>query len=494
VNLTYSETHRALQAEIRAFASIHGHLSPGSGGGRRRPDQKALDWQRLLLERGYVARTIPREYGGYGAEPDVLESAIIADELSRAGLYPGIMNQGISMLVPTLLEIGTEEQRRRWVRSTIRGEAIWCQGYSEPGAGSDLASVRTRAVVQDGDFVINGQKIWTSSAHYADMMFLLCRTEPDKPKHHGLSYLLVPMTTPGIEVRPLTTMTGRAEFNEVFFTDVRVPVDQIVMGRGDGWSVANVTLRHERLMLGDPNKLMHRVRRIGDLMERTCVDGIRIIDTPEFRDRLLKLQAEVLASRCHHLRLLTERARGEQGSVKQMIVKYFGTMLGYRLSSLAVDVLGASGLVYEPRGEAVDDDEATMWQIDYMYDLGLMIGGGTSQIQKNIIAERGLGLPREPQVPADAAGMSNAVGGSGGGAAPFRPDAAGTSHAVGGLGEERRRSPPVIKWSSAPARRSVSSSASSGTSWAGACRWRRFTVWRGGGPDSTSRSGAGWWS
>ena len=398
MDLTYSETHRALQAEIRAFASSHGHLSPGSGGGRRRPSQKALDWQRLLLERGYVARTIPREYGGYGAQPDVLEAAIIGDELSRAGLYAGIMNQGISMLVPTLIEVGTEEQRRRWVEPTIRGDVIWCQGYSEPDAGSDLAAVRTRGVVQDGHFIINGQKIWTSSAHYADMMFLLCRTEPDKPKHHGLSYLLVPMTSPGIEVRPLVTMTGRAEFNEVFFTDVRVPVDQIVLGRGDGWAVANVTLRHERLMLGDPNKLMHRVRRIGQLMERTRIDGIRIIDMPEFRDRLLRLQAEVLASRCHHLRLLTERALGAEASVKQMIVKYFGTTLGFRLSALAVDVLGASGLAYEPGGEAVDDDEATTWQIDYMYDLGLMIGGGTSQIQKNIIAERGLGLPREPRV------------------------------------------------------------------------------------------------
>lgn len=399
MNLEHSDTHRALQAEIRAFAASHGHLSPGSGGGRRRPSQKTLDWQRLLVERGYAARTVPRAYGGYGAEPDVLEAAIIADEFSRAGLSPGIMNQGISMLVPTLLEVGSEEQRRRWVAPTIRGEIIWCQGYSEPGAGSDLAAVRTRAVLDDGHFVVNGQKIWTSSAHYADMMFLLCRTEPDRPKHDGLSYLLVPMTAPGIEVRPLVTMTGRAEFNEVFFTDVRVSADQIVMGRGDGWFVANVTLRHERLMLGDPNKLMHRVRRIGELMARTRIDGVRALDMPELRDRLIRLQAEVLAARCHHLRLLTERARGEPPGVAQLIVKYAGTTLGHRLSALAVDVLGAAGLAYEPRGEAAEDDEATTWQIDYMYDLGLIIGGGTSQIQKNIIAERGLGLPREPRVP-----------------------------------------------------------------------------------------------
>ena len=397
MNLAYSDRHRALQAEIREFARTRGHLSPKQGGGRKRPDQKTLDWQRLLLERGYVARTIPREYGGYDAEPDVLETAIITDEFSRAGLSPGIMNQGISMLVPTLLEVGSDEQRRRWIGPTISGEIIWCQGYSEPGAGSDLAAAQTRAVVEHGHFVVNGQKIWTSSAHYADMMFLLCRTEPDRPKHAGLSYLLLPMTTPGIEVRPLVTMTGRAEFNEVFFTDVRVPVDQIVMGRGDGWHVANVTLKYERLILGDPNKLMHRIERIRELMARTTVDGARVIDVPEFRDRLLKLQAEVLASRCHHLRLLSQRARDEDPGLGQMVVKYFGTTLGHRLSALAVDVLGAAGLGYAPRGEAVEDDEATTWQIDYMYDVGLIIGGGTSQIQKNIIAERGLGLPREPR-------------------------------------------------------------------------------------------------
>jgi alkylation response protein AidB-like acyl-CoA dehydrogenase len=397
MNLTYSGQHRALQAEIREFARTHGHLSPVPGGGRKRPDRKTVDWQRLLIERGYVARTIPREYGGHGAAPDVLEAAIIADELSRAGLSPGIMNQGISMLVPTLLEVGTEEQRRRWVRPTIRGEIIWCQGYSEPGAGSDLASVRTRATVEDGHFVVDGQKIWTSSAHYADMMFLLCRTEPERPRHAGLSYLLVPMTTPGIEVRPLVTMTGRAEFNEVFFTDVRVPVDQIVMGRGDGWHVANITLKHERLVLGDPSKHMLRLEGIRDLMARTTIDGTRAIDIPELRDRLLRLQAEVLASRCHHLRLLTQRAAGLDPGLGQMVVKYFGTMLGHRLSALAVDVLGVPGLAYAPRGEALEDDEATTWQIDYMYDVGLIIGGGTSQIQKNIISERGLGLPREPR-------------------------------------------------------------------------------------------------
>ncbi|MBX9825965.1 MAG: acyl-CoA dehydrogenase family protein [Xanthobacteraceae bacterium] len=403
MDLEYSERHRALQHEIREFAAKEGHRSPKTGGGRKRPNLKTLDWQALLLERGYFARTIPKKYGGYGAAPNVVEAAIIADEFSKAGLYPGIMNQGISMLVPTLLEVGREDQKEQWVETTVRGETIWCQGYSEPGSGSDLAAARTRAELEGDHFVVNGQKIWTSSAHYADMMFLLCRTEADKGKHDGLSYLLLSMKTPGIEVRPLTTMTGRAEFNETFFTGVRVPADQIVMRRGDGWRVANITLKYERMLLGDPNKLMHRLNSIQNLMERTEIDGARIIELSEYRERLLKLQAEVLAWKYHGMRLLTDLANDEDSGVRRLIVKYVGTMLGHRLSSLAVDVLGAAGLSYDPQGEDKDDDEATTWHIDYMYDVGLIIGGGTSQIQKNIIGERGLGLPREPKPKGQAA-------------------------------------------------------------------------------------------
>ncbi len=402
MDLSLSDKHRALQDEVRAFIREHGHKSPKLGGGRKRPDQKALDWQKLLVDHGYVARTIPREYGGRGLEPDVLEAAVIAGEFAAAGIYAGLTNQGISMLVPTLLEVGTDEQKRQWVEKTIRGDVIWCQGYSEPGAGSDLASLTTRGVLEGDHFVVNGQKIWTSSAHYADMMFLLCRTEPDKPKHQGLSYLLVPMTSPGIELRPLVTMTGRATFNETFFTDVRVPTDQIVMGRGDGWHVANVTLKFERLLLGDANRLSSRLARIRELMERTTLDDQRIMDIPEYRDRLLRLQGEVMASKYHGVRLLTEQARGEDSGLKRLIVKYNGTMLGYRLSSLAVDVLGAAGLAYEAKDEAAETDEATAWHIDNMYDIGLMIGGGSTNIQKNIIGERGLGLPREPKAVASA--------------------------------------------------------------------------------------------
>jgi len=396
MELEYSDHHKALQEEVRAFIEKHGHEAPSLANVRKRPDEVTVAWQRKLLDAGYVGRTVPKKYGGFGAEPDVLEASIIGQEFTGAGISGGIANQGISMLVPTLLEVGTEEQRARWIEPTLKGAIIWCQGYSEPGAGSDLASLKTHAHVDGDDFVINGQKIWTSSAHFADMIFILVRTEPDAPKHRGISYLLVPMDSEGIEVRPLKTMTGQSTFNEVFFTDVRVATDQIVMGRGDGWKVANTTLKYERLLLGDPNKMLNRFSRIVKLMEDTTVGGTRLMDRPEYRDRLLKLQGEVMASKYHGMRLLTEADKGEDSGVKRLIVKYFGTVLAHKLSALAVDAMGEAGLAYDPTGLGIDD--ASIWNSDYMYDIGLIIGGGSSQIQKNIISERGLGMPREPRV------------------------------------------------------------------------------------------------
>lgn len=403
MDLRLSEEYQALQAEVRGFIAKFGDRSPKVGGGRKKPDQKTLDWQKILVEHGYAGRTIPKEYGGFGAAPDVMAAAVIAGEFARAEVYAGLTNQGISMLVPTLLEVGTDKQKQDYIGPTIRGEMIWCQGYSEPGNGSDLANAQTKAELKDGHWIVNGQKIWTSSAHYADMMFLLCRTEPEKSKHEGLSYLLLSMDSPGLDRRPLTTMTGRNEFNEVFFTDVKVPEDQIVLGRGKGWYVANVTLKHERLMIGDAGKMNARLEQLIRLCQASEIDGRPIISMPEYRDRLLKLQGEVIAWKAHNLRLLTEAAQDVESGVKRMIVKYGGTMLGWRLSSLAVDALGAAGLPYETLGEDAEADDATTWNIDYMYDVGLMIGGGSTNIQKNIIGERGLDLPREPKVQAATA-------------------------------------------------------------------------------------------
>lgn len=390
MDLSYGPEYEAFRNEIRQFAKEHGAEAPRGGMGS---DMRG--WQKLLIEHGYAARTIPKRYGGYGAEPDVLKSRIIAEEFIALGLPMGMGGQGISMFVPTLLELGTEEQKQKWIAPTLRGEVIWCQGYSEPGAGSDLASLATRAVVDGDDFVINGQKIWTSTAAQADMMFCLVRTEADKPKHEGISYLIFSMKTPGIEVRPLKTMTGRAEFNEVFFTDVRVPKTQIVGERGQGWFVANATLKHERGMLGDPNQALTRFKAIVELMMQEDVDGQRLMDNPVYRDRLLKLQARALAMEFNGLRILTASAKGEDALMARLIVKLMGCELNHQLAAFAIDAMGELGVLYEGSPHLRNHG---MWQTSYMFDLGLIIGGGTAQIQKNIISERGLGMPREPKL------------------------------------------------------------------------------------------------
>jgi alkylation response protein AidB-like acyl-CoA dehydrogenase len=391
MDLSYGPEYEALREEIRAFAKAHGARAPGRGA----QFMDMREWQKLLIAHGYAARTIPKAYGGYGAEPDVLASRIIAEEFIAAGLPMGMAGQGISMLVPTLLELGSEEQKQKWIAPTLRGEVIWCQGYSEPGAGSDLAALTTRATEDGEDFLINGQKIWTSTAAQADMIFCLVRTEADKPKHEGISYLVFSMKTPGIEVRPLKTMTGRAEFNEVFFTDVRVPKTQIVGERGQGWLVANATLKHERGMLGDPNQAQTRFKALVDLMMNEELDGQRLMDNPVYRDRLLKLEARVLAMQFHGLRLLTASAKGEDPGVARLIVKLMGCELNHQLAAFAIDALGELGILY---GASPHLRANGAWQTSYMFDLGLIIGGGTAQIQKNIIAERGLGMPREPKL------------------------------------------------------------------------------------------------
>ena len=385
MDLTLTPELEAFREEVRAF--LEAHRSEYEAG----QPKDALAWQRLLIENGYAARTIPREYGGYGAEPDMLKARIIAEAFIAAGAPRGIANQGVSMLAPTLLEVGTEEQKRRWIPPTLRGEVIWCQGYSEPGAGSDLAALQTRAVEDGDDFVISGSKIWTSTAHLADMMFCLVRTEPDVPKHEGISYVLIPMDAPGIEVRPLKTMTGHAEFNEVFFTDVRVPQANVVGGRGRGWQVANTTLKHERGMLGDPNATEARLQALIELMRTETVDGRPIIENPVFRDRLMQLQARVLAMKFNGLRTMTDETAG----LARLVVKLQGCELNHQVAALAIDALGELGVLYHdgPHLRAKGS-----WQRNYMFDLGLIIGGGTAQIQKNIIAERGLGMPREPKL------------------------------------------------------------------------------------------------
>ena len=354
------------------------------------------DWQRLLIEKGYFARSIPKEYGGYGGQPDIIKSRIIATEFSKYKVPNAMGGQGIDMLVPTLLEWGTEEQKQKYIKSTLYGETIWCQGYSEPNAGSDLANLQTKGELIDGKWVINGQKIWTSTAQFSQMMFCLIRTEPEASKHAGISFILIPMDTPGIEIRPLVDMTLKAGFNEVFFDDVTVPEENLVAKRGEGWSVANSVLGHERGSLANPNATMNRLNTLINLMKEETIDGRRLIDVPSYRDRLLQVQGKVMAVQAHSLRLLSSKINPNQNvKLGGMIQKLVGTELRHELEGLAIDIMGELGTLYEDDPNVRDGGS---WQFTYMYFLGLIIGGGTNQIQKNIISERGLGMPREPKV------------------------------------------------------------------------------------------------
>lgn len=394
MDLEYGEQYESFRAEVRAFLRQYADNRP-RGHIYSMAAEERIAWMQLLIDHGYWARTIPRDYGGYGAAPDLLETVIMDEEFNRAGVARGVMAQGPSMLVPTLLEHGSEEQKRRWIAPTMRAEVLWCQGYSEPGAGSDLASLQTAATEDGDDFLINGQKIWTSSADRADMMFVLVRTEPDAPKHAGISYVLLPMDTPGIEVRPLRTMSGdlgENSFNQVFFTDVRVPRTNVVGGRGNGWAIANATLKHERNSLNANAEATYL--RLLRLMREETVNGISILASPVYRDRLMRLQARVLAMKAHAMRVLTCDLKGESAGVAGLIVKLQNCQLNFDLAALAIDAMGELGVLYD---HARYEREEAFWQTHSFISLGFIIGGGTAQIQKNIIAERGLGMPREPK-------------------------------------------------------------------------------------------------
>jgi len=393
MDLNYGQEYEDFRSEVQSFIKTNEKVNL-HGAKLRSPER--VEWQKKLIDHGYFARSIPKQYGGFGGEVDIIKTRIIAEEFAKSPIPKPLGGQGIQMLVPTLLELGNEEQKKTYIKPTLHGEMIWCQGYSEPNSGSDLASLQTKGELDGEEWVINGQKIWTSTAKFAQMCFCLVRTEPEAPKHQGISFLLIPMDSSGIEIRPIMQMTLDADFNEVFFTDVRIPKENIVGERGEGWKVANSILGHERGSLADPNVTMTRLNALINLMKDETIDGQRIIDKDSFRDRLLKIQGRVLAQQSNALRILSGQINKDQNtSMARLITKLQGTELRHELEALAIDAMGELGTLYENSPHLRDNGS---WQMSYMYFLGLIIGGGTSQIQKNIISERGLGMPKEPKV------------------------------------------------------------------------------------------------
>ena len=395
MDLEYGAQYDDFRREVRAFLESNRPVGDSTLGLEEKQEARVA-WLSKLIEHGYWGRTIPKAYGGYGAEPDLLETVIMDEEFNRVGVMRGMPgSQGPGMLVPTLLEHGSEEQKQRWIGPTLRGEVMWCQGYSEPGSGSDLASLQTNAQEDGDDFLINGQKIWTSTADKSQMMFALVRTEPDAPKHAGISYLLVPVDSPGLEVQPLQTMSGSIgenSFNQVFFSDVRVPQSNVVGVRGEGWKIANTTLKHERNSLNSNGEgTWIKLRK---LMEEETMNGVPAIASPVFRDRLMQLQARMLTMKFHGMRMLTASLKKESPGVAGLVTKLQNCQLNFDMASLAIDVMGELGALYD---HTKYERSKGYWQSFSIFSLGLIIGGGTAQIQKNIISERGLGMPREPK-------------------------------------------------------------------------------------------------
>ncbi len=348
-------------------------------------------WQRRLYEAGFVGVAWPREYGGRGLS--LIESMIVNEELSKAKA-PDLINViGLNMAGPTIIHHGTAEQKQKHLQAILTAEDIWCQGFSEPNSGSDLASLQTRAVEDGDDFVVTGQKVWTTLGHVAKWCILLTRTGGADEKHSGLTYLIVDMKAPGVEVKPLVQMTGDAEFNEIYFTDVRVPRANLLGGVGEGWRVAMTTLMHERATLGVALQVRTRVAydELAALARETRDDGHTRSDDPLVRQKLAQLHIETEAMRFNGYRGLTRMLRGEPPGPEGSINKLMWSEVNQRLMETALEVMGPAALLAEGESAAPDGGR---WSYGFLRSRANSIEGGTSEVLRNIIAERVLGLPR----------------------------------------------------------------------------------------------------
>ena len=348
---------------------------------------------RQLAEAGYVAPHWPRPWG---LDADPIHQIIVDEELAAAGVKRPSNQIGIGWAGPTILHAGTAEQKDRYLFPLLAGEEIWCQLFSEPGAGSDLANLSTRAVRDGDEWVVNGQKIWTSLAHHSRFGILIARTDPDVAKHQGITYFICPMDAEGIEIRPIIEMTGGHTFNEVFLTDVRIPDANRVGEVHGGWALAKVTLGNERVSLSSGGALWGMGPTATDLLDEVRAGGG--VDDPLVRDRLAQLHIEAELLRLIRLRTVTARIRGEQPGPEASIRKILADEHGQRIMELAKDLAGPHGLLEHQRAGGAPDLHG--WHFGYLFAQALTIGGGTGDVQRNIVAERVLGLPHDVDVEA----------------------------------------------------------------------------------------------
>ena len=384
----------AFRHEVRDFIAAYAPVIPPRAGVRSAENQtqlKALqDWTSRLYGAGYAGADWPKEYGGRDDwSPE--HGIVVGEELARARV-PGVQGAGV-LASHALVHYGTDEQRRRHLPEIRAGRQLWCQLFSEPDAGSDLASLRTRAV-RDGDaYVLNGQKVWTTDGHWAHFGYLLARTDPDAPKHAGITALILDMSTPGVTVRPLRELTGTSDFNEVFFDDVTVPVGAVIGSPGQGWAIANATLAHERTSVGAVVvKLRLAVEALIDLAGRVSIGGRAAIDNDRVRDRIGQFSAEVEALSALTAANVTRWSRGTERLHDAAMAKLMFSELNLQIAQFGVELAGDRGVLVEGDANVLDGGR---WQDEWLYARAFTIAGGSSEIMRNLIAERGLALPRD---------------------------------------------------------------------------------------------------
>jgi alkylation response protein AidB-like acyl-CoA dehydrogenase len=391
MNLHLTPEQQQLRADVRAFLAAN---CPAPEDVPQRLDERMAflrEWQRRCYEAGYVGRAWPAEYGGGGRPP--VEQIIVDEELAAAGApeFPNIV--GLDVIGPSLLAFGDDEQRARYVPAILSADEIWCQGFSEPDAGSDLASLRSRAVERGDEFVVSGQKTWTSWGQFARWCGVLARTEPPETRHRGISFLIVDMEAPGVEVRPMIQITGHAEFSELFLDDVVVPRENLLGARGQGWAIALHTLAHERGTAALPRQVKLRTwvdRLAADARERS-VDGRPIGEREDVQVALARALIGVEVLRHHASRTVGRFLNGEAVGPASSSVKLVMAEAEQRVAATALDVLGETMVAPEPGGEA----ENAHWYETYLFSRTATVLGGTQQIQRNIIADRILKLPQE---------------------------------------------------------------------------------------------------
>ncbi len=394
MDLEASPSEAALRDECRAWLREHLPWTYGEGLPPRFDDLAeevafGRDWQRRLAAGRWVGVAWPTEYGGRDAGP--IGHYIVTEELARARAPELVGRIGVNLVGPTILAHGTEEQRARWLPRILSAEELWCQLFSEPGAGSDLSSLTTRATRVDGGWTLSGQKVWTSYAQFADWGVCLAWTDPDVRPQAGISYLVVDMRARGVEVRPLRQITDESEFNEVFFDDVFVPEDRIIGAEHEGWRIANSTLTHERGV--NPRQLVIHTQLLDELLRAAHANGTW--DDPRIAPRLSEAYVELQLFRLHNWRSVSRTARGDVPGPVGSINKLWWSEMSKRLHDTAMAVLGPAAPLW---GDAADNPAAGRWQRSWLYYQASSIWAGTNEIQRNVVGERTLGLPREPSV------------------------------------------------------------------------------------------------